>query len=209
MNVNFDLKLVWWAPPRCATRALHGVFKNLNFFNLESGVPFSLKEVRYSHLCEIPSGSEDYDLILQVRNPYSRILSSWHLEYVEKTDGKNYNINKSFHEFVTSKYSMFCTNFEKKITKSPKYIIRYENLVDDVRKLPFLDFSNPAIKRSFEYYILDNKYKKGNLELKRDKSDPNYSDWRTYYNEDLAYKVYCKFEKQFELFNYDRDSWKK
>jgi hypothetical protein len=209
MNINFDLQLIWWAPPRCATRAVAGVFKNLNFFNLQSGTPVSLKETRYSHICEIPEGLEHFDLLLQVRNPYSRILSSWHLEYVEKINEKEFQINKSFDEFVTSKYSMFCTSFEKKITKQPKYIVRYENLIEDMKNLPFLDLSVPAVKDAFDYYILDNKYKKGNLELKRDKNNQNYSDWRSYYTEEIAYKVYCKFEQQFEMFGYDKNSWKK
>ena len=43
--------------------------------------------------------------------------------------------------------------------------------------------------------------------LKRSKHSA-YADWQSYYTQELADLVYKEYTDQFNLFNYDKNSWK-
>jgi hypothetical protein len=213
MNVSHKLKLIWWAPPRNATRALSEVLCHYEFYNYEIDNLADIRNTYYSHNCKIPAGLEHYDTLLQVRNPYSRIVSCWHLDCFTTTTGDDLTITESFDNYVKNKSKSFINHYENCVDiKYPKYLIRYEFIKEDISNLPFIDLKNFNISVAFDRHIVNNGYMaegpnnyKGNLKRS---NNANYADWQSYYNEELADLVYNEYTKQFKLFNYNKNSWK-
>jgi hypothetical protein len=79
---------------------------------------------------------------------------------------------------------------------TPKYYVRYEFLEFDLKSLPIVNDNLEMLEDVFKKYIKENRFK------------TNIPHWKTYYNQDLADFVYDKLHKDFQLFNYERDSWK-
>lgn len=214
MNVSHKLKLIWWAPARNATRALSEILCHYEFFNYEVSVHADLRTIFHSHTCKIPLGLEDYDILLQVRNPYSRIVSSWHLDCYTTENGEDLHITKPFEEYVENIYKITNLHYEECLKiKVPKYIIRYESIEKDMLTLPFIDLSNTNVKVSWDRFIVNNGYMGEGVSndtgfLKRSKNT-NYADWQSYYTQHTADLVYKNYTNQFEAFNYNKDSWKK
>mgnify|MGYP003343716010 CR=1 FL=1 len=102
MNVSHKLKLIWWAPPRNATRALSEILCHYEFFNYVIKPPTDIRETAHTHECGIPAGLEDYDILLQVRNPYSRVVSSWHLSCFKTTDNTDLLLTSTFENYIKS-----------------------------------------------------------------------------------------------------------
>ena len=44
--------------------------------------------------------------------------------------------------------------------------------------------------------------------MDRDKIDDRYVEWKKYYTDELADLIWRGHQKQFDLFGYDKDSWK-
>lgn len=213
MNVSHKYRLIWFAPTRVASRALSEILCHYNFFDATIGEHADLKISPHTHTCKIPKGLEHYDIILQTRNPYSRIVSSWHLQCFTTPDNIQLNIETTFNEYILNKKWNYGDHYEKELIKPPKYLIRYENLVEDTLKLDFVNFTNSEIQHAFSRFIINNGYPGEGPhnqlgELPRDNKNVNYADWRRYYTEELAEIVYKVYQNQFKQFNYSKDSWK-
>jgi hypothetical protein len=150
----------------------------------------------YTHNIGIPEGCEDYKVLMQIRNPYSRIVSMWNLECVIE-NGSEYKIIKNFDEFATNR--IFVEYTQALGIKIPNYLVRYENFIEDVTNLPFVDTKDPVVKNIFNDCIFTNSHQSG---ISRHKN------WKSYYNQYLADIVHENNKKQFEAFNYSKDSWK-
>lgn len=209
MNISEKVKHVWWASMRTGSRAVSDIIKFYDFYNYETK-----QNVHYhpfSHTCQVPLEFLDYKIIMQVRNPYSRALSYWHLYSWKNVDDKLV-ITESFEDYVMSN-KCITDHYENGIIKyKPYYYIHYENLSEDVLNIPFLD-NNKDMLRCHTTLIKDNIYLNEGVEakegsLKRDPKDNRYADWRFYFNQKIADKVYEACAPQFELLNYDKNSWK-
>ena len=195
MNVSHLVKWIWWAPARCATRSVHNVMKYYEFEDLSGNMhpTYPGKSDGYTHNIGIPIGYEDYKIVILIRNPYSRMVSTWNLEaFIDKSKDSTPKIsfdifarNKKFIDFDTAKK-----------TKAPDYFIRYENLQDDVINLPFLDKTDTNIQEIISQNISTNNYSSSS------------DDYKKYYTEELANIVYNINKKEFEAFSYDKNSWK-
>ncbi len=82
--------------------------------------------------------------------------------------------------------------------------IKVERLSDDLKTLSFIDFSNPKIQDIWQRNILNNGY---THEFKNIKNDVR-TNWFDFYTEELADLVYNNLKEQFDLFDYERTSWK-
>ena len=188
MNYSETLKVIWATPIRTATRSCIPIQEFFGF------------DVVGDHGLEIPKNKEDYFFVFNTRNPYSRMISIYHLycKHV-KLVPNNFNvwIRKKLEEEVnfshqTLDYQIF---LKKKITKTPDLIIRLENLYSDVLELPFFDNNSDELFDIFNDNIIKNLYSSG-------------YDYNEYYNQDLADYVYSYLEEDFVYFNYNKDSWK-
>jgi len=216
MNVSNKVQYIWWAPPRTGSRAMSEMLKFYEFYNYELSPNFTaesdIKNVAYTHTCTVPPGKEGYKILMQVRNPYSRAVSMWHLACFKQVENELI-INKTFEEYINTQEGAVLDRYENAVQQhKPSIFVRYENFVEDIKNIPFINFNDPAVVEDFNAIILNNKYKYEGVDDPRGdlKRTGNYADWKFYYkqNESLANIIYNKYPEQFKLFGYSKDSWK-
>ena len=88
-----------------------------------------------------------------------------------------------------------CIDFSERI---PDYSVRVENLYDDYSKIPFIVES--------EYY--KSGQLKKDVEVKVNVSNEDENLWRNFYTQEIADIIYYRMPRYFELFGYDKNSWK-
>jgi len=219
MNISTKVQHIWWASARCGSRAVSEVLKHYDFFNYELAPTFKSKsDIRtnaHTHTCDVPKEYSNYDIIMQIRNPYSRAVSFWHLACFKKVEDELV-VTKTFEEYIIQRDALVLDRYEEAAKKyNPKYYIRYENLQEDIKKIPFIDFNDPEVKASYNDNIINNQYKYEGVDdsrgdIRRSSTDDRYANWKSFYayNKRLADMVYNQYKTQFEFFNYDKDSWK-
>ena len=89
-----------------------------------------------------------------------------------------------------------CTCYHE---RKPDYVIRLEHLYEDWLKLPFVP--NHGLNLSGELEKLTK------IRLNNSKNDGG-DYWKKYYDQVLADLVYYNHPDLFELFGYDKDSWR-
>jgi len=188
MNVSDKYKLLWFATPRSASRSLCSIlWDKLEFKNIfEVSCSTYTHQIVYDH-----QKYSDYKIIMSVRNPYSKYVSIWQLLK---------NEYQTFEKYVLSDYNW--TDVEnnsidicKLNNRNIEYLIKYESIDVDILKLPY-DLNFELMKT--------NVYKS---DIKRI-DDGKYSDYKFYYNQELADIVYKRNQNIFEFFGYEKDSWK-
>jgi hypothetical protein len=156
MWVSDKYQIQWWLPPRTASRMTASFLKKLEFHQ------------EWGH--HTVFGESRYDVYLNIRNPYSKLISYYFL-------GQEQNYNKTFEEFIKESKGDY---FQMKNSHlldyleafrdrklEPKKIIRYETLIED---------------------LLSVKIIKDNLELFEDeikKLKQGVSPWRSNYKPEL------------------------
>lgn len=188
----------------------------------------------FTHACFFPPYLKDYTLICSARNPYSRLVSLWSLYRIrlekvapapagmsaldrammwlegrilkeEETEQfREYLRNISFEEYVNKQLWSWDNDREYAIdfkfvsqTYSLKTkVLKLETLDTDVATLPFVNLKDPYTLQLYNENIVTNKFK----------SDAN--NFKTYYTEDIANRVYERFKSTFEIFGYNKDTWK-
>lgn len=216
MNVNRDLKLIWWAPERCATKITAEIFKKLGFevYNSKKNTFTPLTEIYHSHDISFPSEFSDYSLISNIRNPYDRVIS-YYLNFTSV--GQNFVFFKNQKDELKKRIETFCLelfeyslkqrilhNTERKVPlrdyvtklnfdyKVPDKFIRMENLKEDMSNLDFINQSNI--------------WKSGEIEEMLEKNEfINERPFKFYdlYNIHSAYRVYDYHKKHFFICDYD------
>lgn len=182
-------------------------------------------EVSFSHILQTPSEFTDYKVITSIRNPYDYFYSNYRLTQMEYLRGDlsqkgifeiadPADIKYTFEEWVYldfKKYEgMHYTRYDSKHELSNfndiDYLIRYENLKNDIMKIPAvieLYNSNDIYKSHIDSLLNDTKDDyRDSLPFKSE----NFTD---VYTEDIANMVYELYKPQFDTFGYERDSWKR
>jgi len=217
MNVSDKVGYIWWASPRCGSRAVSEIFKHYDFYNYELDSKFSdksnIRYVAHTHSYDVPADKTSYPIIMQIRNPYSRAVSSWHLSCFKEQKGE-LKVLCDFEQFVLKNPEGIMDHYENSIEKfKPKHFIRYENLQEDIKKIPFVEIDSPFVQMDFISNILNNQYKYEGVDDPRGdlRRTGNYADWKTYYmyNSRLADLVYDAYKHQFEKLGYEKNSWKR
>ena len=214
MNFIHSEKTIWILPERTATRTIGQLLNFWEVVILEGGEYKTC--VKHKNLMgEFSQGlrhewdvSElflDYEILLNVRNPYSRMKSYYHSLFLKHDcmDSKNCDIN--FEQFLDKYCNLhgglldhfrFEQIFEK---RPPKLVIRYENLAEDLMKVPFIQKKHEdseEFRSEWDRVVGNNIFNKETL-------NDSYK-----YTKIEAEKVYRAFETQFNLFGYSEDSWK-
>ena len=222
MNVNRELKLIWWAPERCATKLTADIFKNFNFEVLDqkTGTFTPLSETYHSHDIVLPEEYRDYTIICNVRNPYDKVLS-FYLNFTSV--GKNFVYLKSKKIELQQKIERFSLElFEYAINQKiirtftrtvpvrnyvsklsfdgivPNHLIRMENLIEDFSKLDFITQSEG--------------WQTGEIQERIEKND--YINERPFrfdelYTMNSAIRVFDYYKKHFFICDYNPYSFTK
>ena len=189
MNYSDVLKVNWITPRRTATRSCSEVQKFYNF------------DIIGSHEFNSYNQRKDYTLILNIRNPYSRLVSIfnlWKIHYPDKTIDFNVWIKSALDDLHKNinYYQIFLDKIVNQLPKIPDYYLRTEFLEQDLKNLWFIDNETIEVIKIIEYNIKKNNY------LSSDTS------WQSFYNQELADFVYSRTQEQFELFGYNKNYWK-
>ena len=202
MNYNDELKVVWITPTRTGTRSSGTIMSKLKFKSDNNGI----HQKETVHGIGIPEGKEDYKLIVNIRNPYSRMVSLYYL-YLHNSN----QFNQSFDRWVKSSLSfsdynknLFILENLKKLPKLPDLYVRMENFKNDINSLWFVkenfDFLEQTLKHNIENNLYDSRVQFNEFVKKE--------SWKEYYNEEISEFVYKKMKNEFDFFNYDKNSWK-
>ena len=196
MTYSDDYRVCWFTAQRTATRSTHALLKKLGFNNLDT------------HDFNLPSERKEYTLISNIRNPYSRMVSLFFLYSHHKN---NFKLDfKNWCEFVLNNeefnfgYQLRYDLKIKSVGRSFDKFVRVENYIEDLKSLSFINLSNPEIQEVWDNFIIQNSY---THEFKFIETDSRKS-WFDFYNQKLADLVFSNLEEQFNLFEYDRNSWK-
>jgi hypothetical protein len=148
----------------------------------------------YTHNLGVPYGCENYRVMMQVRNPYSRLVSMWRLECL--SDHRPIQqATTPFVDFVETRNSLDLSIAYR--LRTPDIIIRQETLSRDLAAVPFVDLTNTVQRSMFDRFIVFNRYTAGGI-----------FDWRSLYDQRLADLVYESNRTAFEDLGYNRDSWR-
>ena len=197
MYYSETYKVHWWGPPRIASRALSSIPQTLKF-----------KDNRDGHNLTIIN--PEWEVILPIRNPYSRAVSWWNLRH----NGPHKEQEKSFEEYIDFPDNEYLNMNEghlwepistiKKHGLKIKNVIRYEYMVDDLMKIDF-------VENNFDDVIDQLFYLKYNSRKDYRKEYLQFGDTPVckFYNQRLADIVWEAKRFEFEEWGYQRDSWKK
>jgi len=189
MNYSNALKVNWVTPIRTATRTCTEIQK---FYNFDV---FGIHEVMVKN-------KNDYQLIFNIRNPYSRLVSIFYLWKIHNPKKNSIQfedwvktLTDELHSNVDT-YTIFLDKIVDSLPKPPDFYVRLEFLEFDLRNLWFIDNQSVDVNNLIENNITKNKYKSSDI------------PWESYYNQELADLVYSRMERQFEMFNYNKNYWK-
>jgi hypothetical protein len=165
----------------------------------------NLNFVYDGHRLQIPEGKEDYDLLFNIRNPYSRMVSVFMLFCHHQN-----NFEREFKSFVTV-YNVLDNPYQLSLDKivlnfdKPKIkYIRTEFLDQDLKSVQKLTNQFVNMGEIYNDFVLTNQYTNEFETQIGGKRRP----WRSFYTQEIADKVLSLTENQFDLFNYNKDYWK-
>ncbi len=188
MYVLEKYQIQWWFPLHVGSTVTRFLLEDLGF------IP---------HWGQHPiDPSCDYNIIVNVRNPYSLALSIWrHHTPFQEYSFEDY-VNEYAGEYV--KYSNYdeidyvkhLYNREHKLKK----IVKVENLYDNFTSIDFIHENKKVISSK----LRDIQEKKG---IRRGEKIKSLSIEK-HYTQNLANIIYENRKKFFDFGGYDRDSWK-
>jgi hypothetical protein len=203
INISRQYKFFAWTHQRTGSTHFTNILKKLNFesaeLNLETKKLSNFASiVKHNHTCLLFENHSDYKFIVSVRNPYSMVVS--HTGVMSLPDfsrGKEKFRNIVENQVQNPHNPDGCCNCFHE--RTPDYAIRLEHLYEDWLKIPFV--------RSHELNTSGELEKLCNVPLNGMRKTITNS-WKEYYDQTTADSVYYSQPYSFELFGYDRDSWK-
>jgi hypothetical protein len=205
VNLSHKHKIILWLWSKCGTTHMTKIMKNFDFkfYKIRGNdLILSEKNLVQIHFCNLFNRHQDYKIVSAVRNPYTRFFSEY--TFNRKPDELIVNeANKeNFRDFIyqaivyNSDFKKSCIDFPERV---PDYPVRLENLYEDYSKIPFI------VESEF--------YKSGKLKLETTKkvnvSNEDETLWKKFYTQEIADIIYYRMPRYFDLFGYDKNSWKK
>jgi hypothetical protein len=206
VNLSRKHKTILWLWSKCGTSHMaRVVMKNFDFkYYKVKGKDLVLMEnkVVQNHLCNLFFGHQDYKIIAAIRNPYSKFFSQYTHnrnsdEFVVNDENKEKFRESIYQSLINGNFlTKSCVDFTERI---PDYPVRLENLYEDYSKIPFIVES--------EYYKSGELKKATTQKVNVSNEDENL--WKQFYTQETADIVYYRMPRYFDLFGYDKNSWKK
>ena len=159
-----------------------------------------------THNIGIPEGKEDYSVVMNIRNPYIRLVSIFHMHKVsQKNLGYDFEtwIRKDHYILMDYQYDVFLMKKILNLKRQPTNYVRMENFAQDILSLKFVRDNMEILQQEIQDNILTNGYEKEYLD-----KGINKKFWKDYYTSELAEMVQYKMRNEFEFFNYNTNSWK-
>lgn len=189
-NASLSHKVVSWTGHKTGTTSMVNILNEVGFSHYKyDGQNFVLVNDRpqRTHGCFSDSIPNGFEIISTLRNPFSQLVSEFRF-------GKINEFQKWVLKVLSQNHTFGCFVFRD---KTPNYFVRVENMFDDYSKIQF---------------IVDSKfYKSGMLkkftQYKMNQHPEGKTNWKEYYNDEIAKKVIETFPFHFSKY-YDVNSWK-
>lgn len=201
MNVSDKHKLIFIAPARTASRSISHIFwKELEFKSLVND------SSKFTHEVSYEEKYHDYEIITLTRNPYSKQVSAWQMEYwhheKDYESFENYlRCNGVGYMYTEHGILNLCKTLNKKIN----YIVKYENMINDLLKIDLIKNNQDCLNKI--NFLLENNSKSSKIERLTEENG-RFSNYKIHYTQELADIVFYENELVFKAFDYDKDSWK-
>lgn len=211
INISEKYKTISYTHTSTGSKRINRILSHFEF-NTYSIINNNIKLVKsgptQTYDSSLFEGHENYKLIMSSINPYRffTILFEDMLYHDTKTVQSNVSIQQRFNEHMFDQFYPF-KNFPQYLyVENPNrpidHIIRSENVYEDLTQISWIknsQFNNSGglLKITNEKEVTKNYSKLG--------IPPN---WKQLYSEKIADLVYKNCSKYFEVFSYDKDSWK-
>ena len=189
INLSEKYKSFIWTPNRTGSTLASLVLKNEEFgFELYDEKKVKTSDFyKHHHYYYFFEGHENYNFLMTVRNPYNQYLSFM---------GYKINPDSSDHlerMFQNEEHRLFMLKLKQ---RKPDYVLRIESLYEDYCKIPFIKDSN-FNKSGDLKKLVDSK-------PNQLKQKPDFQ-----FNQQIADLIYYNNLVIFDMFGYEKDSWKK
>jgi len=221
--INNDKKIIFGWSAKCGCSHIKRIFWNLDNDNINNEPHIKIEELN-----KLPDNTNEYDIILFIRNPYKRIVSGFLDKY--KKDGsfrkmwKNKKITFSLfldeiisenwdvidkHHFIQQTSEKFDEN---KILQAKSYrIFDIENIdYSYIEMLYNKKINNDVlhIKQGHERKTYENTINYNVYDLEMEEYYENNINYKYFYNHEIKNKIYKFYENDFIFFkkngfNYD------
>lgn len=189
-NASLNHKVVSWTGHKTGTTSMVNILNEVGFsYYKYDGQNFELVNNRpqRTHVCFSDSIPHGFEIISTLRNPFSQLVSEFRFGEINK-------FQKWIPQVLSQKHTFGCFVFKD---KTPNYFVRVENMFDDYSKIQFIvdsKFYKSGILKKFTQYKM-NQHPEGK------------TNWKEYYNDEIAKKVIETFPFHFSKY-YDENSWK-
>lgn len=144
-----------WLPPKCATNFISWVLAYFEFSSVAMDTETNQihrimpnQSTHFGHSTILPPNHEELLFICAIRHPYHRILSMYQSQAKDPSVG-------DFEKFIDERIIKNNLLFKFSSTfndRNPDYLIRTENLYEDIIKIPFIrdsDLNSSGILKNF------------------------------------------------------------
>ena len=145
-----------WLPPKCATNFISWVLGYFEFSSIALDTETNqIHKIRpnlsthFGHSTILPPNHEELSFICAIRNPYHRVLSMYQSQVKDPSVG---DFEKFIDERIVINKSLLFKFSSSLNDRSPDYLIRTENLYEDILKIPFIrdsDLNSSGILKNF------------------------------------------------------------
>jgi len=197
-TISENHKTFVWLPPKCATNFISWVLAYFEFSSVaidtETNQVHKImpnQSTHFGHSTIFPPNHEELLFICAIRNPYHRVLSMYQSH---AKDPSVENFKKFIDERIIKNNHDTLFNFSSFFNdRSPDYLIRTENLYEDIIKIPFIrdsDLNSSGILKNF----CDKKINKSYNQLNPDE----------YLTPNIKEIIHNLSSDHFDLFGYER-----
>ena len=188
-----------WLPPKCATNFISWVLAYFEFSSVEVDTETNRihrirlnKSTHFGHCTFLPPNHEELSFICAVRNPYHRVLSMFQSQFDGQLTVENFE--NFIDERITHNHRGPIFKFSEMLhDRSPDYLIRTENLYEDILKIPFIrdsDLNTSGILKNFCDKKINQSYNQLNPE--------------EYLTPRIKEHIHSLCSDHFDLFGYER-----
>lgn len=194
LEISLEHNFFLWMPAKTGTTLAKKVLKNFGFHTykiINGEIDLTEKYDMHVHTACLFSTHHQYQFIATIRNPYQTFISYFPNKSISKEKIKETLEKKFLGSAVQNKFFSYWERL-------PDYTISVENPLEDYLKIPFI--AESELHKSGELKRI--------IDSKPNKSPFNY-DWKDFYDKKLADLVYYNTSQYFDMFGYDKNSWKK
>jgi len=147
MIISHILRFVYIGPPKTASTSIHDWLKHPLLFDEERDVDTRSEGRGEQHRSKVPNECRDYFVFASIREEESRLRSLWRMSRSEAERGEDISL-MSYWSFLEWRGEcdkpFYERGLESYLTERIDAFVRFENLEEDVRRLPFV---SPLIRR--------------------------------------------------------------